>query len=171
MDEQHSDASMDGRRILVVANETVGGAVLHEVIRFRARNVGGEVLVVAPALSSRLRHRRPDTEPARGAAVTRLDASLGRLAAAGIRTRGHVGDAAPMQAIADALAGFAADEVIIATHPEERSHWLADDLVARARVRFDVPVLHVVVGPEPHRPAGRGPGPRPLGSAPTLTAS
>jgi len=141
MGDDHGSASAAGRRILVISNETVEGAVLHEAIRFRAHNVEGEVLVVAPALNSRVRHWMSDSDDARAAARRRLE----RLAAAGVRARGEVGDADPMQAMADALRVFAADEIVIATHPEARSHWLAHDLVARARLRFDVPVLHVVV--------------------------
>jgi hypothetical protein len=166
---------MQGRRILVISNETVMGTVLHEAIRFRARNVGGEVLVVAPALNSRLRHWMSDVDGARRAAEERLARSLERLGAAGIHARGQIGDGDPMQAIADALEVFAADEIIIATHPGARSHWLAHDLVARARVRFDQAILHIVVdldrqqeylAPELAPRIVRDPA-----NAPTLTAS
>jgi hypothetical protein len=171
MGDDHRSASAAGRRTLVISNETVEGTALHEAIRFRARNVEGEVLVVAPALNSRLRHWMSDTDEARAAARTRVDRCVERLAAAGVTVRGEVGDADPMQAIADALRVFAADEIVIATHPEARSHWLAHDLVARARLRFDVPVLHVAVDLDARRehvdpePAG------PLRPAPTLSAS
>jgi hypothetical protein len=139
------DGSGQGRRILVISNETVTGTVLHEAIRFRARNVGGEVLVVAPALNTRVRHWMSDLDAARSAAERRLARSLDRLKGAGIDARGQIGDGDPMQAIADALGVFAADEIIIATHPETRSNWLAHELVSRARVRFDQPILHIVV--------------------------
>jgi hypothetical protein len=43
------------------------------------------------------------------------------------------------------------DEIIVATHPEERSNWLAHDLVGRARERFELPVVHVVVDLLHHR--------------------
>ncbi len=148
---ERTERRLQGRRILVVANETVDGTVLHEAIRFRARNVGGEVLVVAPALDTRLRHWMPDSDGARRDAEQRLARSLDRLRAAGIHARGQIGDSDPLQAIADALLVFAADEIVIATHPEARSEWLARDLVARARVRFDQPVLHIVVDLERQR--------------------
>jgi hypothetical protein len=145
MSDGRSERSAQGRRILVIANETVTGTVLHQAIRFRAHNVSGEVLVVAPALNSRLRHLMSDLDGARAAAEERLAASLKRLNAAGLQASGQIGDGDPLQAIADALTTFAADEIIIATHPEERSHWLAHDLVGRARARFDLPILHLVV--------------------------
>jgi hypothetical protein len=143
--ERSAGTPPPGRRILVISNETVIGTVLHQAIRFRAHNVSGEVLVVAPALNSRLRHWMSDVDAARSAAEERLQRCLERLAAAGIRARGEIGDGDPLRAIADALSVFAADEIIIATHPEERSHWLAHDLVGRARSRFAPPVLHIVV--------------------------
>jgi nucleotide-binding universal stress UspA family protein len=163
-----------GRRILVISNDTVTGTVLHQAIRFRAKNVGGEVLVVAPALNSRLRHWMSDVDAARRAAEERLEACLERLAAAGVHARGEIGDGDPLQAIADALSVFAADEIIIATHPEERSHWLARDLVRRARARFDQPILHIVVDLAQHDEYVAGddtPRFAPAAPAPTLTAS
>src|SRR3954452_15955805 len=103
MAEERSAGTAPGRRILVISNETVTGTVLHQAIRFRAHNVGGEVLVVAPALNSRLRHWMSDVDGARRAAERRLQTCLKRLAAAGVSARGEIGDGDPLQAIADAL--------------------------------------------------------------------
>src|SRR3954470_14998657 len=133
------------RRILVVANETVGGDKLRSCIRERAEGFRTEVLVISPALNSPLRHLASDEGPARAAARERLDTSLGRLAAAGIHARGEVGDADPLQAMEDALRTFGADEIILSTHPEGRSHWLERGVVEAARTRFTVPITHVVV--------------------------
>ena len=58
---------------------------------------------------------------------------------------GEIGDSDPLQAIEDALRTFAADEIIISTHPEGRSNWLERGVVSRAREHFAVPVEHVVV--------------------------
>ncbi len=138
------------RRILVIANETVEGKVLREAIGFRARN-DAEVLVIAPALNSRLRYWCSDEDKAREAAEARLANCLDRLDEAGIHAAGRIGDANPLQAIADNLRMFSADELIIATHPEARSHWLARNLVDKARRRFALPVLHVVVDTERQR--------------------
>lgn len=141
----------DERRILVIANETVGGGTLREEIRKRSEGYREEVLVVCPALNSPLRHWASDEDEARAAAHERLDRSLARLAAAGIAARGEVGDADPLQAIEDALRTFGADEVIISTHPEGRSHWLERGVVTAARERFAVPITHVAVDLEAER--------------------
>jgi GABA permease len=132
------------RRILVVANETLGGAGLFREIRSRSEGNREQVLVLCPALNSALRHWLSDEDAARAAARRRLDASLDTLAAAGIHAHGAIGDANPLQAIEDALRVFGADEIIISTHPPERSNWLERGVVAKARDRFIVPVTHVI---------------------------
>jgi hypothetical protein len=144
------------RRILVIANETVGGRTLRDMIRQRSEGVRAEILVVTPALNSPLRHWASDEDDARAAAQERLDASLERLAAVGLRARGEVGDGDPLQAIEDALRTFGADEIILSTHPEGRSHWLERGVVQKARERFAVPITHVVVDLEAEREEVRG---------------
>jgi hypothetical protein len=133
------------RRILVVANETVGGRTLLDEIRRHSEGVNEDILVVVPALNSAIRHWTSDEDGARNAAQGRLDRSLARLAEEGIVARGEVGDADPLQAMEDALRTFGADEVIISTHPEGRSHWLERGVVTGARERFELPITHVVV--------------------------
>jgi len=132
------------RRILVVANETVGGTELLNMIRQRSEGVDEHVLVVVPALNSPLKHWTSDEDGAREAAQERLEASLDAMRAVGVDARGEVGDSDPLQAIEDALRTFAPDEVIISTHPPERSHWLERGIVEGARERFALPVTHVV---------------------------
>jgi hypothetical protein len=141
----------DERRILVIANETVGGHTLRDTIHEKAEGYREEVLVVTPALNSPLKHWASDEDEARAAAQKRLDASLARLREAGIDARGEVGDGEPLQAIEDALRTFGADEIIISTHPEGRSHWLERGVVSGARERFAVPITHVVVDLEAER--------------------
>lgn len=131
------------RCVLVIANETVQADILHETIVAQAG--AADVLVVAPALNSRMRHWMSDEDPARRAAERRLHGCVAALAVAGVHVDGWVGDADPMIAIEDALAVFPAEEILVATHPEERSNWLAHDLVARACARFALPVVHLVV--------------------------
>jgi hypothetical protein len=141
----------DERRILVIANETVGGETLRNTIRERSADSRSRVLVVTPALNSPLKHWVSDEDEARRAAQERLDNSLARLRGAGIEARGEIGDGEPLQAIEDALRTFGADEIIISTHPEGRSNWLERGVVSGARERFAVPITHVVVDLERER--------------------
>lgn len=145
----HGDAT--ACRVLVIANETVGGTKLRETVERATAGKHAEVLVVSPALNSPLRHWASDEDPARAEAQARLDSSLARLKRLGIDARGEVGDSEPLQAIEDALATFRPDELIISTHPEGRSNWLERGVVTHARERFDLPITHVVVDLEAER--------------------
>jgi hypothetical protein len=151
------DWAEDERRILVIANETVGGEALRNVIREKAERYRENVLVVTPALNSPLRHWVSDEDDARAAARRRLDASLARLRELGVDARGEVGDGDPLQAMEDALRTFGADEIVISTHPEGRSNWLERGVVTTARERFAVPITHVVVDLEAEREEVRDP--------------
>jgi len=131
-------------RILVVANETVGGAALMSTLE-RLAQPTTELFVVAPALASRVRHWASDTDGARADAERRLEASVARLEATGLEVLGEIGDEDPLVAIEDALRTFGADAIVISTHPEGRSNWLKQNVVDRARERFALPVTHVVV--------------------------
>ena len=68
-----------------------------------------------------------------------------------MHARGEIGDGDPLQALEDALREFPADEIVVSTHPPGRSHWLEQGVVENARMRFDVPVTHVVVDLEAAR--------------------
>jgi hypothetical protein len=139
------------RRILVIANETVGGEKLREEIRRRAENYDERVRVICPTLLSRVRFIASDEDDARSKAQERLEHSLSSLREIGVNCEGEVGEADPLQAIEDALRTFGADEIIISTHPEGRSLWLERGIVQGARQRFDVPITHVVVDLEAER--------------------
>jgi hypothetical protein len=137
------------RRILVIANETMGGDTLRRCITQKSEGVREEILLVTPALNSPLRHWTSDEDRARSTAQERLDATLERLRRDGVAVRGEVGDGDPLQAMEDALRTFGADEIVISTHPEGRSNWLERGVVEKARERFTVPITHVVVDLEP----------------------
>jgi len=134
-------------RVLVVANETVGGQALLTEIENRCKGRTSEILVVVPALtSSRMEHWSSDVDGALEEAGERLNESLRRMEADGINARGQVGDHhEPNASLEDALRAFPADEVIISTHPPERSRWLERGVVERARRDVPLPITHVVV--------------------------
>jgi GABA permease len=135
----------DERRVLVVANETVGGEELMSVIGELALAGRTEFYVICPALNSRLRTWTSDEDGARAEAQKRLDATLERLGAIGVEAHGAVGDLDPLVAIEDAVRTFHPDEIVVSTHPPGRSNWLERGVVPAVQERFDVPVQHVVV--------------------------
>jgi GABA permease len=143
---QVSSAARAVYRVLVIANQTVGGRSLLDEIAMRCEGKRAEVLVISPALtSSQLQHWASDTDEATIAARARLEASVDAIKGLGLSARGQVGDQDPNVALADALSEFGADEVIISTHPPDRSRWLEHGVVAKARAEVPLPVTHVVV--------------------------
>lgn len=134
----------DTWRVLVIANETLQGHGLRNEIVRMADGVAEDVLVVCPALNSKVRTWTSDEDGARGAAADRLQAALEALEGAGLRVRGEIGDGDPLQALEDALRSFSADAIVISTHPAGSSNWLERGVVEAARARYDVPVTHVV---------------------------
>ncbi|HEU5211414.1 MAG TPA: hypothetical protein VFU10_01455 [Gaiellaceae bacterium] len=63
----------------------------------------------------------------------------------GIRVEGRLGDPDPVQAIRDALQGFAADEIQIITAPQRPSTWFRRNVIDRTRRSFEQPIKHVVM--------------------------
>jgi hypothetical protein len=109
--------------VLVIALDAAGPTDLRDA----------EVIVVAPALNSRLRHWLSDEDGARRRAARRAGACVEQLERSGAHASGRVGDPDPLQAIADSLPTFPADEVVIAAESEQ--------VAERARKRFALPVL------------------------------
>ena len=80
-------ATFRPRRVLVISNETVEADILHDTLVAHADAT--EVVVVAPALNTRLRHWLSDEDPAREAAQRRVDGCLAALTRAGVRVDGR----------------------------------------------------------------------------------
>jgi hypothetical protein len=141
----HPDGPPDERGVLVVANETVRGKELMDVLGEIALSGKARFRVVAPALNSRLKTWTSDEDPARAAAQERLASTLERLRDVGIDATGEVGDVDPLVAVEDGVRTFRPTEIVVSTHPEGRSNWLERGVVSALRERYDVQVTHVVV--------------------------
>jgi hypothetical protein len=142
-------ADPNARRILVVANETVGGRALIDAVKRRVEQITGDsgsyaVMVVCPQNQPRHGYVIYD-ESVRTAAENRLKTTLAELEAGGVEAAGEIMDPDPYAATIDALEDFGADEIVISTHPETRSGWLRKHLVDRLREDTALPVEHVVV--------------------------
>ena len=139
--------STAGRHVLVVANETVGGRSLIEALQRRAEAGPIRVTVVCPVSHPREGYViYEDTR--RAAAGRRLERTLAKLREAGISAHGLVLDSDPVDAVRDAFGQLEPppDEIVVSTHPEERSAWLRRNVVDRIRSAAPgVPVEHVVV--------------------------
>jgi hypothetical protein len=140
------------RGVLVVADEGCSGAALAQPLAEELADQEAEVLVVAPALVSAVRYLDSDVDRARARAAARLEETVGALREAGLSARGEIGSESPLEAIADALAVFPADEIVVATPLPELTNWLERGVVERASELYETPVKHLVVARA--RPAG-----------------
>jgi len=130
-------------KVLVLANETIGGEKLLKAILERSGE-GVSFHVVVP--QTRPRHGNVVYDEAvRDSAQVRVDLARVWMEENGIPSSGEVGDADPFLAATDAIAGEGIDEVIVSTLPAASSGWLRRDLPERLREATGLPVEHVVV--------------------------
>jgi len=132
------------KTVLVVANQTMGGAKLLDKIR--AENAGGDVRFALVVPRNRPAHGRVIYDEAvRNAAEVRLSLAGQFLTQEGIAIEGEVGDEDPFTAAMDGIAQYEPDEVIVSTLPRTSSGWLRRDLRTWARAVFDWRALIVLV--------------------------
>jgi predicted deacetylase len=142
-----AEGAARARHLLVVANETVGGHKLIDAVRKQAERGPLLVTVITPVTEPREGYVvYEDTR--RAAAGRRLERTLQQLREAGIAAHGFVVEADPLNAVRDTLAELEPqpDQIMVSTHPQERSGWLRRnvvDLIRRAA--RPIPVEHVVV--------------------------
>ena len=79
----------------------------------------------------------------------RLEKTLKALREQDLLAQGFVVETGPVQAVKDALVQLEpkVDEIVVATHGEERSGWMRHDVVGEIERIAGVPVKHVVVEP------------------------
>jgi hypothetical protein len=130
--------------VLVVANETIGGANLLEAVREKARaDPSTRFRLVVPRTRPRSGLVIYD-EAVRDAAQVRVDLARSFMAREGLQVDGEVGDPDPYTAVMDAIGDGGVDEIIISTLPVTSSGWLKRDLIERVRDATGLPVTHVV---------------------------
>jgi len=131
--------------VLVLANETIGGAKLLDAVRERAGR-GDDVAFHVVVPQTRPRHGNVIYDDVvRDSAQVRVDLALEFMSNEGIKGAGSVGDGDPLNAVKDAVAEHGIDEIIVSTLPSESSGWLRRDLPERLREETGLPVDHVVV--------------------------
>jgi GABA permease len=132
-------------RVLVVANETVGANELLTELRRLKNEQDAEYFVCAPAQPLDTGQGAAwSTEATVAAARHRLDSVLSILRGEGLRVDGDLGDYRPLHAMDDAVRDFRPDLIVISTLPEERSNWLRQDIVERAKNKYGVAVRHII---------------------------
>ncbi|MGI9186244.1 MAG: hypothetical protein ACR2J9_01790, partial [Gaiellales bacterium] len=81
-----------------------------------------------------------DERATRPAAERRLAVALGAFEHHGLHASGSLGDADPVQAMADEIAQFDPGEILLVTHASRRREWYEQHLAADAAARFALPI-------------------------------
>jgi hypothetical protein len=145
-------------RILVVANQTLGGEALLAAVQSRVDAGPQHVTLLVPATrrahwtnTEMMGHLATSLPPHPSAAAAageddyararrRLEYGLGELRRTGAQVEGVVGDDDAFKAIEQALARDSYDEIILSTLPSGKSRWLRQALADRVRRITPVPV-------------------------------
>lgn len=154
-------------RYLLVANQTLGGSALDEVLRQRISEGDAEFVVLVPATEPRFEtdlwmpadplftlppivavDEEAAIEGARERSQRRLDTVVSRIRELGGRASGHVGPHDPVEAVSGVIDREEFDAVILSTLPSGISRWLKMDLPSRLERLVDVPVVVVEAQPD-----------------------
>jgi len=122
--------------VLVVANLTASSHDLLEALKHRAERSPIRITLVMPAHGPGLGGREAVRE--------RLDEALAGMRAAGLEAQGAIGDADPMEAVAECFDPARHDEAIVCTLPGRSSKWIQHDFPHRVARFTGIPVTHVV---------------------------
>jgi hypothetical protein len=144
------------RRVLVVANRTVGGEELAAVIadRLAAGDCEFHLLVPVPptppiGIAAGFSAMEAGVVPAlqgpdeRELAEERLRYGLDWMRSLGATVNGEVGDTEAVRAVRAVIEARPIDEIIISTLPTTISRWLRQDLPHRVERKFSLPVTVV----------------------------
>jgi hypothetical protein len=145
------------RRYLIVANQTLGGDELVQLLRRRVAAEPSEFFLVVPATPvlelvpgaatavavGGSAVRPSSQQEARALAQHKLGDALEQFRAAGVTVDGVVGDGNPVRAVETAMNGRQFDEIIVSTLPSRLSRWLRADLPRRLEHKTGLPVTHV----------------------------
>ncbi len=136
------------KRILVVANQTLGGQKVMDWLRERVAQEPCAIHVLVPANVDPHGFVH-DEDSDRELAQARLTEALARFGELGVEVTGEVGDERPVDAIMDVLRRGSYDEILLSTLPPGLSRWLRLDVVHRVERVVNVPVTHLVADRTP----------------------
>ena len=132
------------KKIIALVTEPVSGEALKSAVGAEAAEEA-EVLVVAPALNSKLHFLTSDPDDAIARADAVQEETVERLDEEGIDAAGDTGESDPLLALQDALATYDADEIVLFMHGSSGRNWQEEGVVDEARERFGRPVTQLVV--------------------------
>jgi hypothetical protein len=133
--------SSPAQRVLILTNENLADANEVPAPIRPFVDQAEEIYVIAPILTTWLQWLATDVDGARVAADQRLRTVFDHMHAGGLNPVGTVGAENQLVAIADALAEFDADLIVLRLHAPESEHesWHEHGIAVRVRSHFDLP--------------------------------
>lgn len=145
------------RRLLFVADAAVAYVdELPQSVRALI-DAAAELYVVTPTLPGRLAWLADDVDRFRHVADERLDTVLDHMRSIGASASGKPARGSVMTVIADAIATFQPDHILIALLSGEHANWQERRLIEHVEERFDLPVSTYAVSPDGRTSSADGP--------------
>jgi nucleotide-binding universal stress UspA family protein len=145
------------RRLLFVADAAVADvAELPPAVR-AALDSAADIYVLTPTLPGRLDWLADDVDWFRHVADERLDTVLGHMRSIGANAIGAALRGSVMTVIADAVAEFKPDHILVALRDSEHANWQERRLIEHIEERFEVPVTTYAVDTRGHTSSAEGP--------------
>jgi nucleotide-binding universal stress UspA family protein len=116
-----------------------------------------EVYVVTPTLPGRLAWLADEVDRHRHVADERLDTVLGHMHSIDAQVSGMAIRGSVLTVIADAVADFRPDHILIAFHTAEHANWQERRLIEHIEQRFGLPLTTYAVDPHGHTSIADGP--------------
>jgi siroheme synthase (precorrin-2 oxidase/ferrochelatase) len=134
-------------RLLLVADAAVADVdELPSPVRSLV-DAAAQVYVVTPTLPGRLAWLADDVDRCRHVADDRLDTVLGHLHSIGVDAEGVAGRGSVLTVVADAIAEFGPDHIVVALRSPEHANWQERRLIPHMQERFGLPVTSYAVDP------------------------
>ncbi len=128
-------------KILVITSEAVSAQQLRDALPGDVDPGDAQVMVLAPALhESALRFWLSDADEAIDKAEAVRSQTLEQLGNAGVSASADTGESDPADAVEDALRTFAAERIVIFTHPAGERRYREEIDAGELRKRFGLPV-------------------------------
>jgi hypothetical protein len=140
------------KRVLVVTNEILADANEVPASIRPIVEEADEIYVIAPTLTTWLQWLASDVDHARVSADERLQTVFDHMHAGGLEPAGTAGGENQVTAIADALAHFDADLIVLRLHApgSEGENWREHRIAKQVRGHFDLPTIVFFFDDEGH---------------------
>jgi nucleotide-binding universal stress UspA family protein len=145
------------QRLLFVADAAVAEADDLPLAVRTLIDASDRVFVLTPTLPGRLAWLADDVDRYRHVADERLDSVLDHIGAVGARVSGAASRGSLMTVVADAVAEFRPDHILVALRSSAHANWQERRLTEHIEERFEVPLTTYAVDPDGHTRTADGP--------------